>query len=321
MELLDRTPTRLPDIGQLRAALAVWHEGGVTPAASRIGLTQPAVSRLVAALEEELGFALFDRERRRLLVSEQGLVFLKEAELALGGLARLSSLAADLRRGRSGLFRIAAVSALAHGLAPAALAGLQLAFPSLAIEVEEKDRTAQIEGLLSRHLDVGLVALPSGAPGLHVELIVEADAVCLLPEGHPLAAHATLDPVLLAGQRFIRFNEMRLLQQLVDDAFDRMGQTRLTSVVVDSTPLMIAFVAGGLGFAVTHRMSTFVLPQGVVARPFLPRLTFGYAALTRVEDAGNPVIAAFVALARSIAVERLARFDAHKPSTSCADGR
>lgn len=313
--MAGRVPLRLFEIGQLRAALAVWQEGGVTQAAQRIGLTQPAVSRLVTALEAELGFAIFNRQKRRLVISEQGNAFLTATESALGGVARLSDLATELRRGRSGLLRIAAVSALAHGLAPAALVILMQEFPNLSVEVEERDRTGQLEGLTSRHLDVGLIALPSGTPRLHVDMIVEADAVCLLPEGHALAVHDTLDPMLLHGHNFVRLAEMRLLQQLVDDAFDRLGQRRLSTVVVDSTPLMIAFVAGGMGLAITHRMSTFVLPKGVVARPFIPRLTFGYAALTRVGEQQSPEIIRFIALARSIAARMLDQNNATRPST------
>jgi DNA-binding transcriptional LysR family regulator len=304
MNMPDR-PIRLPDVGQLRAALAVWRDGSVTRAASRIGLTQPAVSRLVSALEEELGFLLFHRQNKRLLVSEQGQAFLLEAEAALGGLARLPKLSAELRRGHSGLLRIAAVSALAHGLAPRALAALKRDYPDLAVEVEECDRKAQSEGLMSRHLDVGLVALPSSAPGLRVEMIAEADAVCLLPADHPLASRHELDPMALAGEKFVRLNEVRLLQSLVDSAFDRVGLTRPVSVLVNSTPLMIAFVANGLGLAITHRMSTFVLPRGVVARTFVPTQSFGYAALTRAADAPNPIVAAFIAHARVIAADWL----------------
>lgn len=305
MVVSDRPFGRLPDISQLRAALAVWRDGGVTRAGDRIGLTQSAVSRLVSALEAELGFAVFERERRRLLISERGQAFLLEAEAALGGLARLSELAAELRQGRHGLLRIAAVSALAHGLTPLVLAALQQEFPGLAIEVEEHDRQQQVEGLMSRHFDVGLVALPSVAAGLHVDLIIEADAVCLLPAAHPLAARAMLDPAALAGEKFVRLNEMRLLQQMVDDAFNRAGRTRLASVVVDSTPLMIAFVAGGLGIAITHRLSTLALPRGVVARPFLPRLSFAYAALTREADRPSAPTTRFIALARAIAAGAL----------------
>lgn len=295
----------LHDAGQLRAALAVWRKAGVTNAAESIGLTQPAVSRLVAALEARLGFKLFLRERKRLVVSEQGAVFLAEAEAALGGLARLSELAAELRRGQSGLLRVAAVSALAHGLAPRSLAALRGVYPDLAIEMEECDRRRQVEGLHSRHFDVGLLALPSAAPRLRVDMIIEGDAVVLLPSDHPLAAREALDPAALAGESFVRLREMRLLQSLVDSAFDRVGVVRSTSVTVDSTPLMIASVAGRLGLAITHRMATFALPQGVVARSFTPRLSFGYAAVTRSDEPMREVVAAFVAIARDVAAEGL----------------
>jgi DNA-binding transcriptional LysR family regulator len=301
----DHPTCKLPDVGQLKAALAVWRNGGVRRAADRIGLTQPAVSRLVAALEEELGFTLFERERKRLTVSERGRAFLLEVEAELGGLARLSELAATMRQGHRSLLRIAAVPALAHGLVPRVLAALQAKFPDFSVEVEESDRERQIEGLLSRHLDIGLVALPSGVPELQVEMLVEADAVCLLPAAHPLAKRRSVNPTLLADERFIRLNEMRLLQRMVDDAFSRAGKTRLSSVVVSNMPLMTGFVAGGLGLAITHSLSTLVLPKEVVAIPFLPRLTFGYGAMTRKDKPPTPLVSTFVALARQIGADAL----------------
>jgi DNA-binding transcriptional LysR family regulator len=302
-------PGHLHDITQLRAAVAVWREGGVTSAAACVGLSQPAVSRLVAALEERIGFALFLRHRKRLAVTEPGAAFLIEAEAALGGLARLSELAGTLRLGQSGLLRVAAVSALAHGLAPRALAALRRTFPDLAIEMEECDRRQQVEGLQSRHFDVGLLALPSAAPGLRVDMIIEGDAVVLLPSDHRLATHDVLDPQTLAGERFVRLREMRLLQSLVDSAFDQVGLSRPISVTVDSTPLMIASVAGRLGLAITHRIATLALPHGVVARNFAPRLTFGYAAVTRGDEPVSGVVKTFIGLAREVAVQELGGFN------------
>ena len=297
--------SRPPDTGQLRAALAVAEFGTVTRAADHIGLTQPAVTRLVAALEAEVGFPLFDRQRRRLTPSEAGRSFLEQAAGAMGELSRLGTLGEALRRGHPGVLRIAAVSALAHGLAPRLLAALLQCHPGLSIEVEELDRAHQIEGLRARHLDIGLVALPVGAPGLKVERIAESDAVCLLPEGHPLAGRAWLDPASLAGERFIGLREVRLLGQMVDDAFAEAGHSRDISVRVDGTPLMVSCVAGGLGLAITHRLSALALPRGVVARRFRPPITFGYAALTRSSDEQISMLRKVVKLARSVAVQAL----------------
>lgn len=298
---------RPPDIGQLRAALAVSEFGTVTRAAEQIGLTQPAVTRLVAALEAEIGFPLFDRQRRRLVPSEAGRNFLKQARGVIGELSRLGALGEVLRRGHPGLLRIAAVSALAHGLAPRLLAALLERHPGLSIEIEELDRAHQIEGLRAHHLDIGLVALPVGAPGLQVQPVAKSDVVCLLPEGHPLAARAWLDPASLAGERFVGLREVRLLGQMVDDAFAGSGYVREISVQVDGIPLMISCVAGGLGLAVIHRLSALALPQGVVARPFRPPIIFGYAALTRTSDHQVPLLRQVVQLARITATKALGK--------------
>ena len=204
--------SRLPDVAQLRAAVAVAAEGSVTRAGDRIGLTQPAVSRLIASLEQELGFALFHRTKRRLLLSEEGRTFLRYAEASLGSLGKLSELGCELKQGRSDFLRVGAVSALAYGLAPQIVAQLVTEQPGLSIDVEELDRAEQIEGILSHHLDVGLVALPFGSPGLRVDVIAEGDAVCLLPADHPLVARDYVDPAALRGERFVRLRDPRMLQ-------------------------------------------------------------------------------------------------------------
>jgi DNA-binding transcriptional LysR family regulator len=304
-KISHRPFSKLPDVSQLRAALAVWRDGGVTRAADRIGLSQPAVSRLVAALEEELGFALFERKLKRLTVSERGRAFLLEVETTLGSLSHLKELAVELRRGHRGLLRIAAVTSLAHGLVPRILAALQSDFPNLALEVEELNRDQQIEGLLSHQLDVGLISLPCGTPELQVEMIAQADAVCLLPSAHPLARMRATHPAVLSGEPFVRLNKMTLLQKMVDDAFSRAGKPLTASIVVDNTPLMIGFVADGLGLAITHGLSAMVLPKGVAVRPFLPSLGFHYGVLTRKADKPSPVVAAFTVLARGIAANAL----------------
>lgn len=301
---------RLADLTQLRAALAVRDAGGVTAAAERIGLTQPAVSRLVALLEADLGFPLFDRERRRLTPSEQGRTYLREAEMALGALLRLGDLGRELRRGQSGLLRFAAVSALAHGLVPRVLAALQQRIAGLTVEASEMDRAHQIDALRSRQLDIGLVALPMGAPGVRVDVIARGHAVCLLRADHPLAARSALDPAAIGDTPFVRLRERRLLEQMVDDAFAHAGRSRRIAVAADSTHLMLAFVADGLGLAVTHSLAALAAPPGVVTRPFRPALAFEFAALTRADERHGPAIATAIALTRSLATAALHELEA-----------
>lgn len=277
----------LPDVDRLRAALAVRDEGGVTRAADRLRLTQPAVSRLVAALEADLGFALFARERRRLVLTEQGQSYLAEAEASVGALLRLSALGRELRLGGRGLIRIAAVSVLAHGVLPHALEALRRNLPEVAIEINEVERDQQVQGLLAGRFDLGLLALPVGAPGLRVEVLADTEAVCLLPTGHKLASRPVLHAADLVGERFIAHREGKLMRQRVDDAFGHVDAVRKVAVTTDSTPLAASLVAAGLGLAIVHPLPRWALPPGIVSRPFRPRLGFGYAAITRPAERGE----------------------------------
>ena len=115
-------------------------------------------------------------------------------------------------------------------------------------------------------------------------MIAQADAVCLLPSAHPLTSLAAATPAALSGATFVRLNKTTLLQKMVDDTFSRAGQPILASIVVDNTPLMIGFVADGLGLAITHGLSALVLPKGVVGLFFPPGCAFHYGVMTRKRD-------------------------------------
>ncbi len=133
--------------------------GTVTGAAEKLGLSQPAVSRLVAALEAELGFVIFERSRKRLVLSERGRSFLDEAQSALRSMARLAVLAGELRRGNHGLLRVGAIAPLALGLVARAVALYTRETPTVTIEVEVLGRERQLEELRAGRIDIALAAM------------------------------------------------------------------------------------------------------------------------------------------------------------------
>ncbi|WP_161993518.1 LysR family transcriptional regulator [Muricoccus nepalensis] len=288
---------------RLRAALAVRDAGGVTAAADRLGLTQPAVSRLVSVLEVELGFAVFARERRRLVLTDRGRIYLAEAEASLGGLQRLAVLGRELRLGGRGIVRTAAVSVIAHGVLPRAVAALLRSEPDAAVEISEVERDEQVQGLLAARYDLGLLALPLGASGLQVDVLADAEAVCFLPEGHRLAKRRALTPADLAGERFIAHQAGKLMRQRVDDAFAQLGLERRVVTTTNSTALAAALVAAGVGLAIAHGLPRASLPAGVVTRPFKPRLGFGYAAATRTEERRGELVEALLRHVRDAMAE------------------
>lgn len=267
------------DVTQLRAALAVRDEGTVTRAAERLGLTQPSVSRLLSALEATLGYPLFERRRARLLLSDRGRLLLAEAERTLVALTRLADVGRELGRGGRGVLRIASIPALMQGLLPLAIEVFHLDAPDVLVELEEMLRGPMVRAVQQGTVDLGFASLPIGAQGMSIEAVAEAEAVCLVPEGHVLARKKVIRAQDLEGVPLIAGRQETLLRQRVDDAFARVGQQPRIAIVADGTPLAAALVGAGLGIAITHPVPHRARPPGIAARPFLPHLTFAYAAL------------------------------------------
>lgn len=104
------------DLRQLRTFVAVADQGTVSKAALRLRVAQPALSRQIAALEDELGVKLFDRVRRRLVLTGEGEQLLADCRTVLGAVGSLSERAQQLRRGDSGVLRVAATPQMIDGV-------------------------------------------------------------------------------------------------------------------------------------------------------------------------------------------------------------
>src|SRR3712207_770227 len=87
--------------------------GSVSAAAETMGRTQPAVSRLLKELEEDVGFRLFDRVKGRLQPTSEARLFFEEVQRSFIGLDRIASIAGEIRRGRRGTLAIASLPAAA----------------------------------------------------------------------------------------------------------------------------------------------------------------------------------------------------------------
>ena len=104
---------------QIEAFRAVFQTGSMTAAGALIGVTQPAISRLIRDLEGEIGWSLFDRSAGKLIPTPDAVALFREVQRSYHGLDRVADAAAQLGRRREGELRIAAsVAPSFHGLPP-----------------------------------------------------------------------------------------------------------------------------------------------------------------------------------------------------------
>lgn len=301
--------TNLPrlDLKLLRAAVTIRDAGSVTSAAKRLGISQPALSRLISVLEAELGFSIFVRERRRLVPAQAGLIFLDRAAAMVTQAGRLAQLGAALRDGQRPAIRILATPNLAFGALQAALtrfAGLEME-----VQVALRFRPDLLRELTAGEADFGLTVLPVGSDRLRVRPYSQARAICLLPRGHPAARRRVVAPIDLNGCDLAVLPEGAILQNSVDDAFSAAGAAYRRRFTVDTATMAAGLVAAGLCCSVMHPLRGAQNDRDLVVRPFVPEIRLTYALLER-RDAGLDLIgdaleAALRAAAASLDLEVL----------------
>lgn len=154
------------DLERLSIFLAIVELGSMHAAARRVHLTQPALSRAVRALEDDLGVALFERRNRRMILTAAGRALVVEARRLLEDArhARLRVTRVDAQGGHD--LRLGAVESVAIALLPAALAHLRRARPHLHLKVTTDRSAALLERLARGALDLAVVASSGPPPGV-----------------------------------------------------------------------------------------------------------------------------------------------------------
>lgn len=172
---------------QLRVFVAVADSGGLADAGARVGRTPAALSMTLKQIEEDLGGALFEGDRKNRL-TPLGNYALAQARRAL---AECDGAVADIRRfatGAQGLVRIAAVPSAATRLLPAAVQRLRALRPGVQVDLRDIDSVAVAEAVASGAVDFGIATLSEAAPGLVSHRLLEDPFVLVCPAGHRLVA-------------------------------------------------------------------------------------------------------------------------------------
>lgn len=185
---------------QLRHLTALAESGSFSRAAERVHLTQPALSRSIQSLEEELGAALFDRIGRRAELTSVGREILERARQLVLDAQDLHERARAAARGRIGKLRVGMGSGPAALLMAPMLLEVASTRPHWRVEVARGATDLLVERLRTRTLDalvVDLRSLPAG-DDLQVELQRELRGAFMVRRGHPLAR-----------RRAVRFDELR----------------------------------------------------------------------------------------------------------------
>lgn len=242
------------ELRHLRYFVAVAEHGGISHAAERLNIAQPAVSRQIRDLETELGVDLLQREGRRVILTDAGRAFATRARAVLAASQDAMHEARRIDKGEAGHLRIGLLeSASWAGHLPLALNRFARRFPDVRLEVSPMGSVNQIESVLAGTLDAGFVYRQDNLieSALHITPLRTDDVV--------LAASADLDfgtegPLTLDdidGLPLVSFPRS-VAPAYHDTLFAALAGIGLDPVVVqeaNNETTMLSLVAAGVGCA------------------------------------------------------------------------
>ncbi len=264
------------ELRHLRYFVAVASHGSFNRAAEILHLTQPALSRQVKDLEEELGVTLLVRGSNSVKLTEAGELFYEEAREVL---ARADD-AVRRVRGETGkeILRVGYTPSMTSSITSAAVAKFQLAAPRVRIELADLSSREIKEMAEGGRLDLMVspgFAVTKGVPGFQFTELCRLEPVLVLPARHPLAKLkripvARLQDLPLVGLAKGNYPEY---VSTVRGVLKPVGiSPRFVSLVNDGFPTLFVELEAQNAGAVVGDGIVGILPQTLVVRPFAPKL-------------------------------------------------
>lgn len=189
------------NLRHLRAFAAIVDTGGFARAATRLHLSQPALSRQISALEAELGVPLFDRVGRGVQLTAQGEDLLRRSRRLLAEAESLGERARELKRGETGILRVAATPQVIENMLAPFLVHHRRRHPGVEVHLVE-DGGARLLGRLERG-EVHLCTTPATATRFASALLCPMHVIAAVPAAHPLARRRLLEVAELADESLL----------------------------------------------------------------------------------------------------------------------
>ena len=287
------------ELRHLRYFVAVGEEQHYGRASARLRVAQPALSRQIQDLEEEVGFKLFDRLPRGVKLSAAGKLFLDDARRILQEVSEAAARAARVARGQSGTLRVGfAENASWRGVVPDSFRQLREQQPDAELQLKPAASLEQIEAIRSGRLDAGFLNfMPKADPELDQLLVATHHVELAVPKRHPLRKLKKVRLRDLTDSLFVWF------PRWPNPAFyDRMmlacyrGGLKSPHIVQEgfNEATILSLVSTGLGVGWVLGTARWRCPETVAILPVVDLNVPLTLALAWRRDNSSPLLAKFI---------------------------
>lgn len=270
------------DLNNVRAFHEVSQALSFSKAAEILGITQPAVSMRVQALEEQLGVSLFERGPRGARLTPNGESFAPVADSLLRLAAQAVESARPSLADLQGCLRIACCSAAGKYLLPELVAAFLRQYPEVDVQIRTVSRPQLLDGLLRDDVDIGVTSVPIEGGDLEHSPFFTDHLSLIVPAAHPWARRGQVQAPELLGERFICREPESACRRVVQAGLQPLGVEMMDLLIVmevGSAEALAMAVERGIGIAFVSKLAA------------QPRVSLGRLVMVEVEGAQltNPV--------------------------------
>lgn len=289
-----------PTHRQIEAFRALMITGSMTEAARILSVTQPAVSKIISQLEEEIGFPVFIRKQGRLKPNDNAFMLYAEVEKSFSGLEQIARVAKRIQDQSGGNLRVAVMPTLATGFIAQLISRMYDEAPEdlhLSLQAHGSDEVANL--VAAGLFDIGFATTPIDDTRVRMGPVLSVPTFCILPENHLLSEKERVSIEDLENERFIATAEGTPSRIRIDSLFSSLNVTR--RIVADARwSLTIAdLVQSGLGCSIVDGFTASTFRQrGGIVRPLREELNFPFTYLTRTEETNDSLAGKFLGMFR-----------------------
>jgi len=290
------------DVKHLKLVKTLAETGTLSAAGKRLFISQPALSRQLSAVEDELGVSLFYRMGKKMVLTPTGERLVESARRILGELETMVTETKAVAAGEGGLLRIVTSCYTCYHWLPGLLVEYRKNYPKVDVKVNLAAMRDPVKALKERELDLAVVRRVVSGSEFRSQTLFEDEDVIIVNPGHPWAKRKFVEPHELVDKQLIVFDTDLCDSFLFVNYLTPAGVVPEQVVKMPITETVIDMVKSGLGIsALTHWIAKPYLANKEVVALRLTRkgVKRKWLAVTLRDRSSPPYIQGFINLLKS----------------------
>lgn len=254
------------DIKHLQTLHAIISHGSYLKAAESLGYVQSTITLHIQQLEEEFGVRLFEKNGRRMILSQDGQVFWEQARPMMDQMESIKKAMFELKNGSLGQVRVGVIENFFKTSMSPVIMEFCRDHPRVKLSLEFGGMVSISQRVLQDELDIGICPKPAMDSGLHFVPLKIETLKLLLPVGHPLSLVETITPEHLNAEEILLTEPVCVYRKAVEKGFEQVDLSLRPRLEIGDVGSLIQFVQQGLGIAFLPASALHLVPQGTIVR-------------------------------------------------------